>query len=107
MTVTVNEISPQPRVVIIAVDDSIHSYHAVTWAKLNAVQASDKVHLITVHIPNDYPPSIAGEYHIKSVCNIGTGFLRIFEFTGSLRVVNVKVVLDVLGLGDTFLNPTF
>jgi len=52
------EIEPAARVVLIPVDKSSHSDHAVSWATLNLVLPSDDIHLMTVIAPSPDPSTV-------------------------------------------------
>lgn len=48
------------RVVLLTVDESVHSEHAVAWAK-SLIRPTDNVHLITVLAPPTDPAVTFGE----------------------------------------------
>lgn len=60
------EIEPAARVVLIPVDKSSHSDHAVSWATLNLVLPSDDIHLMTVIAPSPDPSTVGAQFSLLS-----------------------------------------
>jgi hypothetical protein len=45
------------RRVCIAMDDSVHSQHAVSWLEQHVLRSRDEVHVVVVALPVPYPVS--------------------------------------------------
>lgn len=52
----------QPRAIVLAVDDSVHSSHALSWVLSHLVAPGDELHCVCVALPVPYP--VSQEVHI-------------------------------------------
>ncbi len=49
--------APQPRTIVVAVDDSPHSSHALDWVAAHLANGRDEFHVVCVALPCPYPVS--------------------------------------------------